>query len=140
MGIFFERTGEKSPLARVIGEALAEAPPADGQVQARTTARLGELAPLFHAVESALQMQPPDPSQVENEANVRTAAVANELLGGPKFNTGRFVITVVIFAAIVGAAVWTEAANLSTSPGVLFGFAGSLFGIVVGFLGGEKPS
>lgn len=84
-----------------------------------------------------------DHATVENldaEANARADSVANELLGGAAFNTGRFLIAAAIFLAIVVAAIISEAADLDESNEALFGLATTIFGVVVGFLGGEKSS
>jgi hypothetical protein len=48
-------------------------------------------------------------------------------------------LALAVFVAIVLAAVVTDALKLETSPEALFGLAGTILGLVVGFLGGEKP-
>ena len=49
-------------------------------------------------------------------------------------------IAFLIFAALIGGGVATEATPLTTASGTLFGFAGAIFGIVTAFLGSEKSS
>ena len=56
------------------------------------------------------------------------------------FRTERFIIAVLIFAAVVGGAVAADATGLPDSSKALYGFSASIFGLVVGLLGGEKSS
>ena len=91
------------------------------------------------AIADALETEPPATTEDrEGEAEARTAEIAPA--GYAKFNTGRFVGAIVIFAVIVVAAIVCEATDLSDSSKALWGFAATIFGVVVGFLGGEKAA
>jgi hypothetical protein len=80
----------------------------------------------------------PTPENPGATAKEMAQGAVDELLGGSSFNTGRFVIAFIIFAALVGGGIACEATHLTTSTGTLFGFAGAVFGIVTAFLGSEK--
>jgi hypothetical protein len=45
---------------------------------------------------------------------------------------------IIVFLALLGAGIGADAAGLSDSSKALYGFAASIFGVVVGLLGGEK--
>jgi hypothetical protein len=96
----------------------------------------GQLYPLVAELSQALDSPPP--ANPGADAAVAAQATVDQLLGGPSFNTGRFLIAFLIFAMLVGGGIATEATHLTTSSGVLFGFAGAIFGIVTAFLGSEK--
>jgi hypothetical protein len=89
------------------------------------------------ALEDALRTEPMSVG-VEEEAEKRAAAVAPA--GYAKFNGRRFVGAVLIWALVVIAAIVTEAVDLDKSSDALWGAAAIVFGVVVGFLAGEKPS
>jgi hypothetical protein len=64
---------------------------------------------------------------------------------GPKAGDGTrplkwqpIVAAVLIFGLLLGGGIATEATGLSQSSAALFGFAGAIFGVVVGFLGKES--
>jgi hypothetical protein len=90
------------------------------------------------AFEDALTTEPMSVGNVEEEAAKRAAAVAPA--GYAKFNGRRFVGAVLIWALVVIAAIVTEAVDLDKSSDALWGAAAIVFGVVVGFLAGEKPS
>ena len=54
------------------------------------------------------------------------------------FRTGRFLGALAIFTAVVIAAIVTDATGLDDSSKALWGFGATIFGVVVGFLAGEK--
>jgi hypothetical protein len=91
------------------------------------------------AILDALDTQPPASSEErEGEAEARTSEIAPA--GYAKFNTGRFVGALVIFALIVVGAIVCEATDLNDSSKALWGFGATIFGVVVGFLAGEKTA
>jgi hypothetical protein len=138
MGLFFERRAPNPDVVKLMETALQSQPPAPGTTLHQATTLAVQLHPLVETLSEALDSPPP--------ANPGAAAAAaaqdtvDQLLGGPSFNTGRFLIAFLIFAALVGGGIATEATHLTTSAGVLFGFAGAIFGIVTAFLGSEKGS
>jgi hypothetical protein len=69
-----------------------------------------------------------------------TNAAADDLLGGAEFRTGRFLVALLIFAALVVGGIITDVTGHSGSSTALYGFAGTVFGIVAAFLGAEKNS
>jgi hypothetical protein len=84
-----------------------------------------------------------DPAQVQNpdaEAQNRTDAAITPPASYAAFNTGRFIGAILIFGALVGAAIGSDAAGLADSQKALYGLAASVFGVVIGFLGGEKSA
>jgi hypothetical protein len=91
------------------------------------------------AIKDALET---DPNSV-NDTTQEAAKRANEITppaGYAKFNTGRFVGAIVVFLGLLGAGIGTDAAGLEDSSKAIYGFAAGIFGLVVGFLGGEKPA
>lgn len=90
------------------------------------------------ALAEALETDPSSVGNVEEAAKVRAAEVAPA--GYTKFNAGRFIGAVVVFAIIVAAGIATEAFDLDKSSDALWALAATVFGVVVGFLGGEKAA
>jgi hypothetical protein len=74
-----------------------------------------------------------------NDASL-AAAVAIGLIGagrGP-LKVGRVFVAALLFGLLLGGGIATEAVGQSNSSAALFGFAGSVFGVIVGFLGAES--
>ena len=138
MGLFFERRAPSPDVVNLMKTALQTPPPAQGTTQQQAMALAGDLDPLVQMLSETLDSQPPANPGVD--AAVAAQATVGQLLGGPSFNTGRFLIAFLIFAVLVGGGIASEATHLTTSAGVLFGFAGAIFGIVTAFLGSEKGS
>ncbi len=63
-----------------------------------------------------------------------------EISRARRFMPGRVVFAFAVFGALVGGAIAVDAAGLDDSATALFGFAGAVFGVIVGFLGSEKPA
>lgn len=57
-----------------------------------------------------------------------------------QFQVWRFLAAILIFASVAGAALGADAAGLGDSSKALYGFAASIFGVVVGLLGGESSA
>ena len=141
MGLFFERRTPSPDVLDVVETALRtppHVPPAPDATHQQATAMAGQVHPLVQTISDALDS--PTPANPEAAAKVMAQGAVDQLLGGPSFNTGRFVIAFAIFAALVGGGIACEATHLTTSTGTLFGFAGAVFGIVTAFLGSEKGS
>jgi hypothetical protein len=138
MGLFFEERTPNPEVVNLIASALQAQPPADGTTGRQAADLAGHLRPLVQTLATALDT--PASASPSAEAVAAAKEVVNELLGGPSFNTGRFVIALSIFVALVGGGIATEATHLATASGTLFGFAGAIFGIVTAFLGIEKGS
>jgi hypothetical protein len=138
VGMFFERRAPSPDIVNLMETALQSQPPAPGTTQQQATTLAGQLHPLMATLSKALDSPPP--ANPGADAVVAAQTTVDQLLGGPSFNTGRFLIAFLIFAALVGGGIATEATHLTTSSGVLFGLAGAIFGIVTAFLGSEKGS
>jgi hypothetical protein len=141
VGLFFERRTPSPDVVNVVETALRTPPPVPGAPDAthqHATALAGQVQPLVQTLSDALDS--PTPANPDAAAKVMAQGAVDQLLGGPSFNTGRFVIAFAIFAALVGGGIACEATHLTTSTGTLFGFAGAVFGIVTAFLGSEKGS
>jgi len=143
MGLFFDNRVPNPEFVDRLATAI-QTQPSDIDIQAQAAALAGSLPPVVHAYSLALST--PAPTGPDATATAKAAATkaalsaADQLLGGPAFNTGRFVISFLIFAALLGGGIATEATHLTTASGTLFGFAGAIFGIVTAFLGTEKGS
>jgi hypothetical protein len=141
VGLFFERRTPSPDVVNLVESALRTPPlmpPAPDATQQHATRLAGEVNPLVQTFSDALDS--PTPANPEAAAKVMAQGAMDQLLGGPSFNTGRFVIAFAIFAALVGGGIACDATHLTTSTGTLFGFAGAVFGIVTAFLGSEKGS
>jgi hypothetical protein len=138
VGLFFERRSPSPDVVNLVETALQTPTPAPGATQQQAMALAGQLHPLVQTLSQALDSPPP--ANPGAAAAVTAQAAVDQLLGGPSFNTGRFVIAFAIFAVLAGGGIATEATHLTTAAGTLFGFAGGVFGIVTAFLGSEKGS
>ena len=83
----------------------------------------------------------PDALKDPGAAASVAAYAAHEARGkGKRFNTRNFLIAAAMFFAIVALGVVTEMMGLKTSTQALWGLAGSIFGVIVGLLGGEQSA
>jgi hypothetical protein len=141
VGLFFERRTPSPDVVNLVETALRTPPPVprepDATEQAALLAR-PVVHPLVQTLSDAIATEPP--TNPDETAKAMAQGAVDQLLGGPSFNTGRFVIAFAIFAVLVGGGIACEATHLTTSTGTLFGFAGAVFGIVTAFLGSEKGS
>jgi hypothetical protein len=159
MGVFFEQPRTKATvqqaLRTTLTDALMQTPP---ETAATATEQASELAgpilelvpdslvsayqsPLTAALRTALMQ--PTPSHLAVADVAGTAAAAQTMSHVPDesgFRADRFMVAVAIFAIVVGAALGADAGGLSDSSKALYGFAASIFGVIVGLLGGEKSS
>jgi hypothetical protein len=91
------------------------------------------------SIRDALEEDPRQVPNLEAEAAARASAVAEKVRQGVTFQPQRFLIALAVFLTIVVAAIVTESFGLNDSPKALFFLAGTILGLIVGFLGGEKP-
>jgi hypothetical protein len=138
VGLFFERRTPSPDVVNLVETALRTPPPEPPAPDATQQEATRMLHPLVQTVSDALAA--PTPANPGATAKVMAQGAMDQLLGGPSFNTWRFVIAFVIFVALAGGGIACEATHLTTSTGTLFGFAGAVFGIVTAFLGSEKGS
>jgi hypothetical protein len=90
------------------------------------------------ALKDALSKDPAEVDDLEQEAETLAAEIAPA--GYAKFNTGRFVGALALWALIVLAGIATEATDLDKSSDALWGAAAIVFGVIVGFLAGEQSA
>jgi hypothetical protein len=90
------------------------------------------------ALRDALAKDPAEVGDVDEEAEKRAAEIAPA--GYSKFNAGRFVGALALWALIVVAGIVTEATDLDKSSDALWGAAAIVFGVIVGFLAGEQSA
>jgi hypothetical protein len=159
MGIFFEPrrvqpTVVQPALENALRDAYLEDRPvsgADALVAAGDRAEPvlaylpDELKPEYKplvvdALREALNNDPPPLSDASKAAAEKASKVMVQVSAGGEFKTGRFIGALVIFAVIVGGAAGADAAGLPDSSKALYGFAATIFGLVVGLLGGEKTA
>jgi len=94
-------------------------------------------ADVVSSFKEALEATPPAGAALQREAGERALAVTRST-GASKLNVGRLAGAIVLVLLLAGAGVAAEAADLSESSKALFGFATTVFGVVVGLLTGEK--
>jgi hypothetical protein len=87
---------------------------------------------------AALAKSPPSGNALDSEAEERAAATA-DTTAPANLNSKNLIVAIIIVAALIGAAIGTDAANLPNSSKALYVIATTAFGIVVGLLTGEKP-
>jgi hypothetical protein len=97
-----------------------------------------EHASVKGALKEALNKDPAEVGDVDKEAEERAAEIAPA--GYARFNAGRFVGALVLWALIVVAGIVTEATDLEKSSDALWGAAAIVFGVIVGFLAGEQSA
>jgi hypothetical protein len=90
------------------------------------------------ALKEALNKDPAEVGDVDKEAEERAAEIAPA--GYARFNAGRFIGALVLWALIVVAGIVTEATDLEKSSDALWGAAAIVFGVIVGFLAGEQSA
>jgi hypothetical protein len=137
MGLFFDR--EPTPdVIDVLARAYRKSPPAPADMDSETGHYLRQIGgPLVDSVVTALAN---DELQVqEAQTRARSAGVSRTTLPvSTKFHSGRFIVALLIFVALVVGGAVTDALNLAASSGAFFGLAGSILGTVIGFIGSEK--
>lgn len=73
-------------------------------------------------------------------AEVTAGADAGVSAGTTTFNRGRFFVALAMFAALVMGGVIADAGGHYASSTALYGFAGTVFGVVAAFIGTEKSA
>ena len=89
-------------------------------------------------VSEALRTDPDAVGDVDAEAKKRAAEVAPA--GYTTFNAGRFIGALVLWGLVVAGGIATEAFELDKSSDALWAASAIVFGVVVGFLAGEKSA
>ena len=89
-------------------------------------------------VAEALRTDPNAVGNVEDDAKDRAAEVAPA--GYTTFNAGRFIGALVLWGLVVAGGIATEAFDLDKSSDALWAASAIVFGVVVGFLAGEKSA
>jgi hypothetical protein len=141
VGLFFEQRTPDPGFVQLIAQAIQETPPAGADaITQRAKDLVGENPTLVHAVSEGLRQTPPTGADAAQKANKQAAQVANQLLGGSSFNTGRFVIALAIFALLLGGGITANACGQTASGSTLFALATTVFGVVSAFLGTEKSA
>jgi hypothetical protein len=140
MGLFFDKaTGPAEPdKADVLADAYREQPPATEDEF--DTLRLQYLPRADEEFSSHLATALRTPALTHEQAHEQARSLRLQGATNQPFHAWRFAIAFALFALLVGGGIATDAAHMSSSSGALFGFAGSVFGVVVAFLGTEKDS
>lgn len=73
-------------------------------------------------------------------ADVNPGAAAGVATGTTTFNRGRFFVALAMFAALVMGGVIADVGGHYASSTALYGFAGTVFGVVAAFIGTEKSA
>jgi hypothetical protein len=142
MGLFFEKMPSPE-VTNLLAEAYRQEPPATDEALAEQTRRyisvLGE--PLRPALTAALLNPAMTAEEAKAHATVRAASLSNLMsTGDTKFNALRFLMALALFVALVAGGSVADSAHMTASAGALFGFAGSVFGVVTAFLASEKDT
>lgn len=137
MGLFFDEIPE-TPAVDILADAFQSEPPAsEAAFDKQALRHLTQANERFAAeVTDALTNPALSYREAKREAQRRTRAAQ-----GPRkqnFHVWRFFVAIALFACLVGGGVAADSAHMTASSGALFGFAGSVFGVVTAFLGSEK--
>jgi hypothetical protein len=137
MGVFFDR-GPSPEEIDLLAEAYRHPRTQDADLDTQVGYYLRQLGgPQVDSVLTALRS--PALADQQAHARARRTAVARASVPPPTtFHTARFVGAVLIFAALGAGGAVADAANLTPTSAALFGFAGSVFGVVTALLGSEK--
>jgi len=138
MGLFFERRQPSPELVNLMATAIRAQPQTPDAAHLFSAQLASNFPPLISILDANATAK--TPADVDAAAQSSAQELASQLLGGVTFNTGRFMIALALWIALVGGGIATDATHLSTSTGTLFGMAGAIFGIVTAFLGSEKGS
>jgi hypothetical protein len=140
MGLFFEQQAGSSSLTELLADALmAAVPPTADEAEKLARERAPEMTPVVDGVKAALMHESiTDPVAARAEAHDRAAAITRSLTGPPRFCWQRFAVGLVLFVAVLAAAIATDATHLTLSPTALFSLATTILGLLVGQLSGES--
>lgn len=140
MGLFFAEPEPHQDLVNLFTTAVEtdQLPPEQAKEAAR--ARASQYQPLVDSLSAELRSPALHGDLAQERARAGARSVTKGLATGPRFYWGRFLGALAIFAALVAGGIVTDVLNHSGSSGALFGFAGTALGVVVAFLGVEKPS
>lgn len=141
MGLFFGSPEPQEELVNLFRTAVEtdQVPPAQAEERARTHA--AQYQPLFELLRADFGSPALHGEAAQERARAAARAASRGLAAArPPFYWGRFLGALAIFAALVAGGIVTDVLNHAASAGALFGFAGTVFGVVAAFLGVEKPS
>jgi hypothetical protein len=140
VGLFFEKTPNPD-VTSMIAEGYRSQPPADNDLDDQIQSYLGRLNhPLAQVMTTALRHPAVGTQEAQALARREAAKLPSPAADGTQFKAGRFAIAILLFAALVGGGIGTDAAHMTASSAAMFGFAGSVFGLVTAFLSTEKGS
>lgn len=136
MGLFFDPKPPSDEDVDVLAGAYRQQPPAANDLD-REVGRYVRLlgGANVNAVTTALQRK-----ELGEAARTHARAALSHPAAKPptQFHPWRFTIALLIFLALLGGGVGADVEHLAASSAALFGFAGSVFGVVTAFLGAEK--
>lgn len=92
------------------------------------------------AIKEAYSADPDAIEDVDGAAESKARDVTEQVRESSTFQAGRFLIALAIFALIAAGGLIADVANLDDSSKALYGFAATILGVIVGFLGGEKSA
>jgi hypothetical protein len=92
------------------------------------------------AIKDAYSADPDAIGDVNAMAQDKAREVTEQVRESSTFQTGRFLVALAIFALIAAGGLIADIADLADSSKALYGFAATILGVIVGFLGGEKSA
>lgn len=138
MGLFFDRPPSQDQV-NTLATAYERQPPAPDELDHVANQFLRQFDGIhLNMLTSALRSEPMESQEAQQRA--QTAMAHGRARPPAQFKPLRFTFALLIFLCLVGAGIGSDAAHLASAPGALFGFAGSVFGLVTAFLGTEKGS
>ena len=140
MGLLFGAPEPDPDLVNLFTTAVETDQLPQAQAEERARVRAGQYQPLVEQLSAELRSPALHGHAANERARAGARTVSKGLAAKPPFYWGRFLGAIAIFAALVGGGIVTDVLNHSASSGALFGFAGTALGVVVAFLGVEKPS
>ena len=91
-------------------------------------------------MKTALLLKPDQIGDPRAEADRMADDVTNRLSNSKTFKTGRFLGALAILVVIAIAAIMAERSGLTEGTKALWGLAATVFGVIVGLLGGESTT
>ncbi len=96
----------------------------------------GAAAGLMPLMGAALEMTAdPDPGRRAAQAAELTHKAAKGVHSSPTFQTGRFLVALLLFAALLGGGLVPDIYKLTASSSALYGLAATVLGTVIAFVG-----
>src|SRR5262249_34838320 len=110
----------------------------EGETMGLFISRTVNPRPVEEAIELALRETPPSTDAAKAKArNMAPGVAQSTATGTTEYHTGRIVFAIFLFFVLLGLAIAADHFEWVKETGKLWGFVEAVFGVIVGYLGGE---